>query len=70
MKIITFAITLIGTGVAMGFTLIVYAHGNFATKEMVRSAKQDQFVHQQLIRDDVTEMKTDIKEILKRSHKH
>ena len=32
----------IGVGLTIGFTLVVYAHSNFATKETVRRIEQSQ----------------------------
>ena len=35
MKNIKLAIYFITTGVSLGFTLVIYAHSNFATKDML-----------------------------------
>ena len=32
----------LGAGIALAFTLIVYAHSEFSTKDMVRNMKQSQ----------------------------
>lgn len=66
MKNIKTSIALIGVGISLGFSLIVYAHANFATKETLKLVKNNQLEHQVIIREDIKEIKTDIKEILKR----
>ncbi len=63
MKLLSFAISLIGTGLIIGFGLIVYAHANFATKETLSSVEKNQFAHQNLIREDIKEIKNHIRDI-------
>lgn len=66
MQNIKTTITLMGAGLTLGFSLVVYAHSNFATKETVKIIKDNQSENQHLIREDIREMKKDIKEILKK----
>lgn len=66
MNNIRLTIFLIGTGLTLGFSLMVYAHANFATKEMVMSLKESRVETQHFLREDIKEIKTDIKEILKK----
>ncbi len=42
MNNIKLAMTLIGTGLSLAFTLMVYGHGNFATKNTVNRIEQYQ----------------------------
>ena len=42
MKNVQLAIYLIGLGISLAFTLIVYAHANFTTKETVTRIEQYQ----------------------------
>lgn len=42
MRSIQFTVTMIGTGVVIGFSLIVYAHANFSTKESLNRIEQYQ----------------------------
>lgn len=53
----------IGVGLAIGFTLIVYAHGNFATKDTVARIEAYQKDTQLSIKDNIKEIKEDIKYI-------
>lgn len=58
-------IFLIGVGLTIGFTLIVYAHANFATKTAVKDLKKDSVEHRALIRDDIKQIKNDVRDIKK-----
>ena len=51
----------IGVGLTIGFTLVVYAHSNFATKETVRRIEQSQKEKDNIIikRLDRMELKLD-----------
>jgi len=64
MKTIQFAISLIGVGLIIGFSLIVYAHANFATKGMVENLKETRLENSKIIREDIREIKGDIKKLL------
>jgi len=54
----------IGIGLSVGFTLIVYAHVNFATKGTVERIERYQKENESEIKQDIREIKRDVREIL------